>query len=174
MDTLSCRLGRQRVLSAKVHRESQPELACSFQPMAGRRQIDGGRQSSVRKLSSRLAQQCAEPCPSDTLRRPSHCFNPPQAIQVAGVWRPTTANAETSAPVPPTLATAAAPARDPMEEYVGGLSPKPAVPNVWKVDGGRAPALAAITTALSPLAASWWWIYRDLNKGTWYLHGLFD
>jgi protein ImuB len=198
VDTLSCRLGRKAVLSAKVRRESQPELASSFHPMTGRRH-DGAEQATVRKLSSRLARQRAEPSREDPLRRPTQLLNPPIAIEVAGVWRceesqrdePQQRDKET----PKVMATSATPANTmpqntttlkTEESHVAAAPAKIKHQNAWHVvidacgperlESGwwKGPSARRDYYRVMTSTGSWWWIYRDLNTAGWFLHGLFD
>ena len=181
IDTLSSRLGRKRVLSAKVRRESQPELASSFQPLTGRRH-DGNEQETVRKLSSRLAQRQAEPARTDPLRRPLHLFNPPVAIEVAGAW---SATAVPSSAAPSSAPSSAAPS----SAAVGGLATAPAhvhYQGTWhrivdaigpeRLESGwwKGPSARRDYYRVVTARGCWWWIYRDLNTSQWCLHGMFD
>jgi len=186
VDTLSCRIGRKNVLSAKTRRESQPELASSFQPMTGRRQ-DGSEQETVRKLSSRLAKGEAQPSRDEPLRRPIQLLNPPVAIEVAGAWHPHPAaasppletatlspalSADQSLSLPPrSLATA--PARihyqQAWHQVLEAAGPERLESGWWKGPSVRRDYYRIVTDK-----GCWWWIYRDLNNGQWHLHGLFD
>lgn len=187
VDTLSCRLGRKAVLSAKVRRESQPELASTFHPMTGRRH-DGTEQATVRKLSSRLARQRAEPSRDDPLRRPTQLLNPPLAIEVAGVWRrdalqhdketpnistssTTTASVQVKSSEAPNVAAAPAKIKylNAWHVVVDACGPERLESGWWKGPSARRDYYRVITST-----GSWWWIYRDLNTATWYLHGMFD
>ena len=171
IDRLSSRLGRQQVLAAQVHREAPPELSFSFQPLTGRRP-DGRPQDSYRKLSSRLARHRGEPSRDDPQRRPTQLFAPPRPIQVAV--------ADSPSPVSPTLAAQA------------GRSPLPPLPTRlclqgrWlevsaatgpeRLESGwwRGPSLRRDYYRVATQGGGWWWIYRDLTNGHWFLHGAFD
>lgn len=177
VDRLSCRLGRKGVLSARVRRESQPELASSFQPMTGRRQ-DGTPRDTVRKLSSRLSRGRAEPARDDPLRRPLALLNPPLAIEVAGTWRPSTApgSVATHPPAQPDAAPralAAAPShihhQGTWHQVAEAAGPERLESGWWKGPSARRDYYRVATTR-----GCWWWIYRDLNTSRWYLHGMFD
>ncbi len=183
VDTLSCRLGRKNVLSSKTRRESQPELASSFQPMTGRRQ-DGSEQETVRKLSSRLAQGEAQPSRDEPLRRPIQLLNPPVAIEVAGAWSPHQAAAS-----PPAAAATISTADNPQALPPRNLATAPArfhYQQVWhhvleatgpeRLESGwwKGPSVRRDYYRIATDKGGWWWIYRDLNNGQWHLHGLFD
>ncbi len=192
VDHLSCRLGRKRVLLAKTRREAQPELASVFYPLTGRRR-DGAAQTTVRKLSSRLAKQRAEPSRDDPLRRPTHLLPQPVAIDVAGCWTPpTAAPACLPSPVSPqapqvaaaqatppvtsshaALTLAAAPARfkylNVWYTIVDARGPERLESGWWRGTSCRRDYYRVITDH-----GGWWWIYRDLAAGQWYLHGMFD
>lgn len=186
VDTLSCRLGRKNVVSAQTRRESQPELASSFQPMTGRRQ-DGSEQQTVRKLSSRLAKGEAQPSRDEPLRRPIQLLNPPVAIEVAGAWNPHPAaasppleTAKLSPAVPvdqslslPPQSLATAPARihyqQAWHQVLEAAGPERLESGWWKGPSVRRDYYRIVTNK-----GCWWWIYRDLNNGQWHLHGLFD
>jgi protein ImuB len=182
VDTLSCRLGRKNVLSAKTRRESQPELASSFQPMTGRRP-DGTDQETVRKLSSRLAKGEAQPSRDEPLRRPTQLLNPAVAIEVAGAWNP-----HPTAASPPLL-TPAVSTDHPQELPSRSLATAPAQIRYQQVchqvleaagperlESGwwKGPSVRRDYYRVATDKGCWWWIYRDLNDGRWYLHGLFD
>lgn len=157
VDTLSSRLGRKNVLSAKVRRDAQPELACEFQPMTGRR-ADGEAQDTIRKLSSRLARQQAEPTSRDPMRRPTQLLSPPAPIQVV-VHQP--ADSDTC------------PIRF---QYQNVWHVITAYNGPERLESGwwRGPSTRRDYFRVISQRGSWWWIYRDLTSGKWYLHGCFD
>lgn len=161
VDTLSSRLGRKQVLSAQVRREAQPELACTLQPMTGRRQ-DGQEQETVRKLSSRMARQRGEPSRQDPGRRPTQLFSPAIQIQVA--------MQETQAASP---ALAASPGRFRYQgawlDIIASTGPERLESGWWRGPSARRDYYRVTTSQ-----DGWWWLYRDLNTGKWFLHGAFD
>jgi protein ImuB len=168
VDTLSSRLGRKQVLGAKVCRDAQPELAYSWQPLTGRRQ-DGTPQATHRKLSSRLAHQRAEPLPEDPWRRPTHLLSPPVEIEVAATPSHTYDHPQPAA----TLSLASHPSRFHYQgrwlEIIAFNGPERLESGWWRGPSARRDYYRVITSQ-----GEWWWIYRDLNSGTWYMHGLFD
>ncbi|MCA9126315.1 MAG: DNA polymerase Y family protein [Planctomycetales bacterium] len=156
VDNLSNRLGRKQVLSAKIHRESQPELACTFYPMTGRRP-DGSQQVTYRKLSSRIANQRADPSRQDPLRRPMQLFNPP---------------------IPIVMQLAASSALTPFSrfQYQGSwhritqaLGPERLESGWWRGPNARRDYYRVVTER-----GSWFWMYRNLKDNQWFLHGTFD
>ncbi|MEZ6076180.1 MAG: hypothetical protein R3C56_11075 [Pirellulaceae bacterium] len=153
VDTLSSRLGRKAVLSASLQRESQPELACRLQPMTGRKP-DGDAQQTVRKLSSRLARARGEPARDDPQRRPTQLFSPPLPIQVTS-----------SASACPTRFTW----RGTWLEIIEATGPERLESGWW-----RGPSVRRDYFRVATHQAGWWWIFRDMNTGQWFLHGAFD
>ncbi len=168
VDTLSSRLGRKQVLSAQVQREAQPELSCTFQPLTGRR-VDGGEQDTVRKLSSRLSRQRGEPSRDDPQRRPSQLLSPPLQIQVAAEFITDEASVGSS----PHGGWAACPARFQHQgqwlEIVEATGPERLESGWW-----RGPSVRRDYYRVATRQGGWWWIFRDLTSGMWYLHGAFD
>lgn len=180
VDTLSARLGRKQVLRARAIRESQPELAYDLQPLTGLRP-DGAAQDTVRKISTRQATQAVEPSREDPLRRPAQLLQPPTPIEVAGTFLPaqempdsskdtsTTSNSITTPPI----AVATAPARvktaNGWHRVQGAVGPERLESGWWRGQSSRRDYYRIITHL-----GCWWWIYRDLNSGEWFLHGIFD
>ncbi len=154
VDNLSNRLGRRQVLRARVEREPQPENACTLQPMTGRRQ-DGVEQATVKKLSSRLARQRAEPTVDDPMRRPTRLLSPPQLIEVIS------------------LAPEGLPA-----QFKSNQQPYSVI-QYWgpeRIESGwwRGPSVRRDYFRVETEHGAWWWIYRDMQTNLWYLHGVFD
>ncbi len=180
VDTLSSRLGRQQVLSAKVRQEVRPEQACTFQPMTGRSN-DGTQEVTVKKLSSRLARSRAEPNRDDPMRRPTQLYSPPVAIEVAACERQAVdAAPEVGQSDPPAgsagdcAASRAAPPgqfkyQDTWHTVTEAIGPERLESGWW-----RGPSTRRDYFRMTTKAGSWFWIYRDLNSGQWYLHGTFD
>ncbi len=154
VDNLSNRLGRQNVLRARVEREPQPEQGCSLQPLTGRRP-DGAQQATVKKLSSRLARNRAEPSADDPLRRPSRLLSPPLAIEVVA------------------LSPQGLPARFRLQQQaytvVQHWGPERLESGWW-----RGPSVRRDYFRVETEHGAWWWLYRDLQTNLWYLHGVFD
>ncbi len=154
VDNLSNRLGRKQVLRPRVEREPQPENACSLQPMTGRRP-DGAEQTTVKKISSRLARQRAEPTVDDPMRRPTRLLSPPQAIEVIAL----------------------APEGLPIQFKVN-QQPYTVI-QYWgpeRLESGwwRGPSVRRDYFRVETEHGPWWWIYRDMQTNKWYLHGVFD
>ena len=179
VDTLSSRLGRKQVLSAQLQREAQPELSCSLQPMTGRRP-DGGEQDTFRKLSSRLSRQRGEPSRDDPQRRPTQLFSPAIKIQVTGALSRNTieggsdlVQSQPSANTSDNTSMAVCPSRFQHQgvwlEVVDATGPERLESGWW-----RGPSVRRDYYRVATNRAGWWWLYRDLNNGHWYLHGAFD
>ncbi|MEM7479193.1 MAG: DNA polymerase Y family protein [Planctomycetota bacterium] len=190
IDTLSSRLGRKQVLVGNVKRESQPELAYDLQPMTGRKQ-DGKQNDTVKKLSSRIARRRAEPSPEDPLRRPSHLFSQPKPIEVAfeaaqesekdelasQTEQALPANPSKTRPSLPadkqSLRLATAPSRF---LYQGKWEQLHSVCGPERLESGwwRGPSVRRDYYRVETKEGGWWWIFRDLQNGKWFLHGMFD
>lgn len=178
VDNLSARLGRKNVLSAKIRRDAQPELASSFHPMTGRR-ADGTGPDTTKKLSSRLARKRAEPSRDDPMRRPTQLLSPPLELQTAGAWKRSSASeTKTDDNTPdhanfPASPTASAPAKFQFKnqwfQVIEARGPERLESGWWKGPSCRRDYYRVITSN-----GSWWWIYRDLITTQWFLHGLFD
>jgi protein ImuB len=154
VDNLSSRLGRKQVLRARPEREPQPENACSLQPMTGRRP-DGAEQATVKKISSRLARNRAEPTVDDPMRRPTRLLAPPQAIEVLSL---------ASDGVPAQFKVHQQPHS--MVQYWG---PERLESGWW-----RGPSVRRDYFRVETQHGAWLWIYRDMQTNNWYLHGVFD
>ncbi len=154
VDNLSNRLGRKQVLRPRVEREPQPENACSLQPMTGRRP-DGAEQATVKKISSRLARNRAEPTVDDPMRRPTRLLSPPQAIEVIAL-------------APDGLPIRFKVSQQPYTviQYWG---PERLESGWW-----RGPSVRRDYFRVETEHGPWWWIYRDMQTNNWYLHGVFD
>jgi protein ImuB len=154
VDNLSSRLGRKQVLRARVEREPQPENACSLQPMTGRRP-DGAEQDTVKKISSRLSRRRAEPTVDDAMRRPTRLLSPPQLIEVIS------------------LAPEGLPAQFKVHQQPYSVM------QYWgpeRLESGwwRGPSVRRDYFRVETEHGAWWWIYRDMQSNSWYLHGVFD
>ncbi|QDV23889.1 Y-family DNA polymerase [Aureliella helgolandensis] len=185
IDTLSSRLGRAQVLRARVKRDVQPELAYTLEPLTGRRP-DGTEQDALRKLSSRISRQRAEPSREDPLRRPTHLLSPAVPIEVRqhvpadinsighrGVAQSAPSVSEHRAPSS-TAAAGTTPAwqfkyQGSWHTVVHSIGPERLESGWWRGPSARREYFRLTTTR-----GSWWWVYRDLKTNYWYLHGLFD
>ncbi len=152
IDNLSGRLGRRQVLSAKVLREPQPEDACSVKPMTGRR-VDGTEEGTLKKLSTRLARRRAEPSVEDPMRRPSRLLMPPVPIAV--------------------VADQGMPGQFEYQrqrfQIFQHWGPERLESGWW-----RGPSIRRDYFRVESEHGAWWWIFRDLQSGNWFLHGIFD
>lgn len=169
VDTLSARLGRKQVLAAKSIRDTLPELAYELKPLTGLRP-DGNTQDTARKIASRQAAVAAEPNRDDPLRRPTQLIVPAKPIEVAGVFHQASAMQAPDSNNPP---LAAAPSRiktvNGWHRVVAAVGPERLESGWWRGESSRRDYYRIITHQ-----GCWWWIYRDLNAGRWFLHGIFD
>lgn len=154
IDTLSGRLGRGQVLEARIERDAQPEQAVSYRPLTGRRR-DGTEQKTLHKLNSRLASSGAEPRPSDPLRRPTHLFAPPEPL--AGV----SCSGE-GVPIEFVF-------ENRRQRVLAHWGPERLESGWW-----RGPSMRREYFRIETGGGDWWWIYRDITSGNWYVHGLFS
>lgn len=153
IDTLSSRLGRENVLEARAERDAEPDQAVSYQPLTGRR-IDGQPQQTSRKLNSRLASHSAEPRPTDPLRRPLQLLNPPEM-----------------------LAAVSLDSDERLLEFVHEQRRRHVLTH-WgpeRLESGwwRGPSMRRDYYRIETGDGAWWWIYRDLATGHWFVHGMF-
>ncbi len=151
IDGLSSRLGRRAVVGPQIHRDPQPELACSWRPLTGYRQ-DGQRQETVRKLSRRS--DTAEPSIDDPLRRPITLLAKPLSIQVQVDDQ----------------------GEQPTKIQWNGRSYQ--VVRSWgaeRIESGwwRGPSHRRDYFRVELDSGEWLWIFRQLNSSDWYLHGEF-
>lgn len=185
VDTLSNRLGRKRVLAAKTKRESQPELAYTLSPLTGVRK-DGTPMDTVKKISTRLASGNAAPSRDDPLRRPSHLHERPLPIKTgfntanesAPVARESNANGLESSSAnesQPATQTQYARAPDLIElkgkrfQVTEAVGPERLESGWW-----RGPSSRRDYYRIEVHSGDWYWIFRDLQTGNWFLHGQFD
>ena len=153
IDNLSSRLGRGQVLEARIERDAEPEQAVSYRPLTGRRH-DGSQQKTLRKLNSRLASSGAEPRPTDPLRRPTRLLTPPELLIGA-----------TSAPDMPPQEFVFENRRQQVLRHWG---PERLESGWW-----RGPSTRREYFRVETRGGDWWWIFREVSSGAWYLHGLF-
>ena len=151
IDGLSSRLGRRAVVSPQIHRDPQPELACSWRPLTGYRQ-DGQRQETARKLPRR--NESAEPSIDDPLRRPIAILPKPLAIQVQVDEH----------------------SEQPTKVHWNGRVYQ--VARSWgaeRIESGwwRGPSHRRDYFRIELDSGDWLWIFRQLNSSDWYLHGEF-
>jgi protein ImuB len=177
VDTLSSRLGRKRVLRASVRRDAIPEGASIFLPLAGRRPMDGGQASSLRKIGARRTNAQAEPQTCDPLRRPVQLLQTPIQVDVAGIWQtdqqaPVDTAGSSSLPIQ-LQPCATAPARVHYQgnwhRVVDAIGPERLESGWW-----RGPSVRRDYYRIETEDGQWWWVYRDLNSTAWFVHGHFD
>lgn len=162
VDNLAARLGRKQVLSPSLRRESQPELAYEARPMTGRKQ-DGQEQSTVKRLSSRIARRRAEPSPEDPLRRPTQMYKRPIPVEVVqGSAKPE--EQETASALPVQVRYQAI-----WYKVLQAVGPERLESGWW-----RGPSVRRDYYRIEVEHGNWWWIYRELRSEEWFLHGAFD
>lgn len=164
VDALSSRLGRKQILKANTRRDAQPEMAFQLRPLTGRK-ADGSEQDTVKRLSSRIARKRAEPSRNDPLRRPTHLLPKPIAIQVVLPGQ------DDAAAATPFLATAPS-----KFQYQGTWHEVEDARGPERLESGwwRGPSARRDYYRVATNKGSWWWLYRDLQNGSWFLHGIFD
>ena len=167
VDTLASRLGRKQVLSANLRRESQPDLAFTWQPITGRK-TNGQEQSTVKRISSRIARQRAEPSVNDPLRRPASLYPIPVPIDVQA--------AESQAPDEHSSHATDRPGQLIRIRYQGEwfLLVETIGPERLESGWWRGPSNRRDYYRIETRKGNWWWIYRDLKSGQWFLHGAFE
>ncbi len=153
IDTLSGRLGRDKVVEAQLQRDAEPDQAVTYKPLTGRRR-DGSAQETTRKINSRLASSGAEPRPTDPLRRPTRLLTPPEL-----------------------LASVQTDSDGRLVEFVHENQRRRVVHH-WgpeRLESGwwRGPSMRRDYYRIQVEAAGWLWIYKELSTGHWYLHGIF-
>ncbi len=172
VDTLSARMGRKRVLSATVRRDSQPELEFAFRPLTGLRRT-GTPQDTGRKLSSRLATRRAEPTPTDPLRRPTHLLSPPVEVSIRTKEQPASVDAVANRESQPTDGTTVKRLQFFYQQnwhtVISREGPERLESGWWKGPSARRDYYRFATSD-----GCWWWVYRDMTNNKWFLHGKFD
>jgi protein ImuB len=154
LDSLSSRLGRNQVLQPVVEGDPIPEGTMIYRPWTGRR-TTGEKQSTTKKLAARWERRTPEPTPEDPLRRPLQLLPQPQKIQVISV----------------------VPDSDPAQfGYQGKLF---RIIRCWgpeRLESGwwRGPSQRRDYYRVETEQHQWWWLFRQLDNGLWFLHGSFD
>ncbi len=154
IDSLSNRLGRRAVVAPKLQRDPQPELACEWRPLTGRR-LDGGAQNTKRKLPRASSGQQAEPTIDEPLRRPLYLIQPPTPLDVIALY----------------------PDGIPCQFRVQQC--KRNVVRYWgpeRIESGwwRGPSQRRDYYRVETDEGKWLWLFREINDGHWFLHGEFD
>jgi protein ImuB len=154
IDSLSNRLGRRAVVAPKLQRDPQPELACEWRPLTGRR-LDGGAQNTKKKLPRALSGLQAEPSIDEPLRRPLYLIQPPTQLDVIALY----------------------PDGIPCQFRI--QQSKKNVVRYWgpeRIESGwwRGPSQRRDYYRVETDDGKWLWIFREINEGHWFLHGEFD
>ena len=152
INVLSNRLGRRAVVAPQIHGDPQPELACNWRPLTGRRS-DGKQQQTSRKFNRRPV--AAEPRIGDPLRRPLSLVQPPSPIEILE---------HDSKGMPSCI-------------RMNQLTYK--IARSWgpeRIETGwwRGPSQRRDYYRVETQDGAWLWLFRQINDGVWFLHGWFD
>jgi protein ImuB len=165
IDRLSSRLGRDTVLRPVLVPDAQPEYACRYEPLVGRAQMTAGfgRQSAVggarrRKPKSRGSTEAAENSTRrgvGPLERPLRLESPPCLLEVISV----------------------VPEGPPAQFELHGESQK--IARAWgpeRIQTGwwRGRTIGRDYYRVETTAGDRFWLFRRLNDGAWFLHGVFE
>lgn len=171
IDGLSGRMGRRRVVTPHLHRDPQPELACTWKPLTGRRShgsVSPSRRTRNSRRSYSKQQKHQEdtdrlvslpasfgPVSEDPLRRPLSLLEPPVPLQ--GVLL-----SEEGIP----------------RQFTWGQI-RHKLQRVWgaeRIESGwwRGPSQRRDYYRVETDQGAWLWIFRRLSDGQWFLHGSFD
>jgi protein ImuB len=156
IDGLSARLGRNRVVAASILRDPIPEAQVRMRPLTGLR-VDGTQQETKRKLSRPpkrdFAQEGSLETPASAfLSRPCELIQPLAVSVECAPWgEPTAISIDRH-----------------RWQIIASAGPERVESGWWS---GPMQRREYYRIALD--AGDWWWIYRDLKNGTWYLQGAF-
>ncbi len=153
IDQLSYRLGRGNVVTAKLDRDPQPERSVHWSPMTGLR--PDGKPQKTRKKLPKESNASFEPTDQDPLRRPTTLFKSPLVIEVLAIF----------------------PDGVPCRFFCGQQGydvhrhwgPERIETGWWRGPSSRRDYYRVETTE-----GIWMWLFRDLQSGSWNLHGIFD
>jgi protein ImuB len=164
IDMLAARLGRKQVVAPQLQKHPQPELVCQWRPLTGRR-VDGNTQTTSRKLprssskpktedSTPLIGNLMNPQVDDPMRRPVQLYQPPRPVEMHRCD----------------------PNGAPEEFFVDGevhqvrqaWGPERIESGWWSGAHHRRDYYRLETTN-----GAWLWLFRELQKNHWYLHGFF-
>jgi protein ImuB len=157
IDRLSSRLGRAAVVGARLLPDAQPEFAWRYEPTIGNSQF-GSRKPAGKNKRRKSGELSASPV-SDfrvpVLSRPLCLF--PQPLPLAVV--------------------AAVPDGPPRVFTAGGVQQK--IERAWgpeRIQTGwwRGPGVGRDYYRVETATGQWFWLFRRLDDGRWFLHGAFQ
>jgi protein ImuB len=157
IDSLSARLGRDQVVTPTIVRDPLPEQQVRMRPLTGLR-VDGRAQETKRKLP----------------RAPKRNFATEQSIETGADEFLSRPSALVSTPIPIGVDVAAT--GEPMVlRWKNGDSPILGAAGPERIESGwwSGPSQRREYYRVLLAAGDWWWIFRDLQDGQWYLHGAF-
>jgi protein ImuB len=162
IDRLSSRLGRDTVLRPVLAPDAQPEYACRYEPLVGRAQTTAaiGRQSTAggagrRKKNSDPASHLSMRRGIGPLERPLRLESPPCLLEVISV----------------------VPEGPPVQFQWHGEPQK--IARAWgpeRIQTGwwRGRTIGRDYYRVETTAGNRFWLFRRLNDGAWFLHGVFE
>lgn len=158
IDSLSARLGRQQVVTPSIARDPLPERQVQWRPMTGMRN-DGRAQETKRKLTKAPKRDFSDDRNLETradafLSRPTALLPKPLGIDVQ----------LSPGGMPASVRYRGAECR--VEQAVG---PERIESGWWTGPTQRRDYYRIVLNT-----GDWWWIFRDLRDGNWYLHGSMD
>lgn len=158
IDGLSSRLGRRSVVAPTLHRDPQPELACSWRPLTGLRN-NGEAQETRRKLKK--PSPTHGPQIEDPLRRPLTLLQPPSPLDIIS---------------PPTAPPTTQPG-PPMQFRWERRSFH--VVRYWgaeRIESGwwRGPSQRRDYYRVETNTGTWLWLFQQRQDGQWFVHGIFE
>lgn len=166
IDSLSSRLGRNRVVTPSIQRDPIPENQVRMRPLTGLRK-DGESQRTKNKMGRKSGKQFGkdpkrdfsdehslESRPDEYLARPTRLMSEPEPINVAlsesGELASITHHREKF-------------------EVSSVAGPERIESGWWDGPTERRDYFRVVLST-----GDWWWIYRDLQRKQWFLHGCFD
>lgn len=161
LDTLSGRMGRKTVLGVRPVEEPKPELAYELFPLTGRTSVPAAHSAAKkphrpaagwRRASSQVPPESFDATARDILRRPLQLLTPPRQLEVLAV-----------VPEGPPLRCIIAGEQHQVARYWG---PERIETGWWQGQSIRRDYYRIETTT-----GLWFWIYRERNHQTWFLHG---
>jgi len=166
IDSLSSRLGRNRVLTPSIQRDPLPENQVRMRPLTGLRK-DGESQRTKNKMGRNQGnkkgkepkrdfsdEHSLESRPDEFLSRPTRLMSEPEPVEVAQ-----RENGE----------LASITHRREKFDVSAFAGPERIESGWWDGPTERRDYFRVVLST-----GDWWWIYRDLQRKQWFLHGCFD
>ncbi len=163
IDRLSNRLGRAAVVRARLLPDAQPEFAWRYEPAIGRSEV--GSRKSERK-SNRHKRDKLSSSPTSDLRLPTLFRLPTLSRPLCLLPQPL-----------PLVVGSIVPDRPPRVFASGGVERR--IERTWgpeRIQTGwwRAPSVARDYYRVETAGGQWFWLFRQLTDGRWFLHGVFE